>query len=416
MALALALALSVAACGDSDSDDSGGSASASGQTTATNASSEALVTDLPETGCGSFPLSLPEDPDGVVAALDQEHQDEFAGYPYPVRASAWSDWKPEGEGPYTVGVQWSALNTDFQTVVTKKLRSTLDADPNVGKVHFQSTSDSIDVQAQVQQFEGLLRKKPDLLIVQPLSGTAFKTQIEKAGKAGIPTVVIIQHVESPYAVNIQTNGYQMGGRQASALVRLMEGQGNLLVVHAVPGSGPEVQGMAALETVLKNCPDVKIDANVTGNFVAAIAKAETLKLLAAHPEPIDGIYDINSMAAGAIAAFEQSGRPMPAVSMVGASKAGVAYWAEHKDTFKGISAALSMEGFAETIANTALRMLEGDGIKANTVTAGLPPITTENIDEWVQEGWTLETPGAIPGPENWVPEDYLDNLFNNTTG
>lgn len=423
LVVALALAVTVTACGSSDdSASSGGSTqTASAQTTAaettaadatsTEAAASSDLEAIPASGCGAFPLGPPKDPDGVVAALDQEHQDQYAGYPYPVLESAWADWKPKGDGPYTVGIQWSALNTDFQTVVTKSLRKTLEADPNVGDVIFQATSDSVDVQAQVQQFEALLRKKPDLLILQPLVGPAFKDLIDKAAAEGIPTIVAIQHVDTPNAVNIATNGYQMGGRGASKLVQLMGGKGNLLVLHAVPGSGPEVQGMAALEKVLEGCPDVKVDANVTGNFVAALAKAETLKLLAAHPQPIDGIFDINSMASGAIAAFDQSGRPMPAVSMVGASKAGVGYWAEHRDTFKGVSAALSTSGFGTAIGEVASRMLAGDGIKLNTVTALIPPITSENIDTWAEDGWTLETPGAIPGPKEWIEPSYLDNLF-----
>ncbi len=412
---AFALVPVLAACGG-DSDDGNTTTGAAAGTTTEAASASSDLTALPPEGCGAVDLKAPEDPDNVLASLTDEHREHIASYNQPIRASSWSDWKPKGEGPYTVGVQWSALNTDFQVEQTEALRKHLNDSDLVDKVIFQSTKDSIDVPAQIQGFEALLRQKPDLIIIQPIAGTAFNAQVKKAKDAGIPVVVAIQHIDSPDVVNVQPNATLAAIRGASALARLMDAKGNLLVLHAVPGSAAEVDGMVGLEAVLEGCPDIKVSGNVTGNFVAALAKAETLKFLASNPGKLDGVFDINSMAAGAMDAIDQSGRPMPAVFLRSVSRAGLGYWDQNRDSFKGFGTVISSKGLGETTGTVATKMLAGDGIKVNSLVRDSTYVTSENLDEWVEPGWNLTTAGTIPGPDEWMPVEFIDGAFNNGAG
>src|SRR5688572_4685084 len=121
VAAAFVLALGVAACGSDDDGESDAGSSNGGAATAAAEPTEVPLTQIPESGCGSVTLDPPEDPDGVVAGFSEEAQEQFAGYSEPVLASAWADWKPQGEPPYTVGIQWSALNTDFQVEQTEAM-------------------------------------------------------------------------------------------------------------------------------------------------------------------------------------------------------------------------------------------------------------------------------------------------------
>ena len=85
----------------------------------------------PASGCGSFTAKAPADPDGVIAALDQQHQDALGGYAdFPgstvkVLKSRWADWKPSHPGPYTVAVSWGQLVSDFQVQLVDNLKKDL---------------------------------------------------------------------------------------------------------------------------------------------------------------------------------------------------------------------------------------------------------------------------------------------------
>jgi len=407
--LLVALAFGLAACGG---DDDGGSSGSTSSTATTGATEEVALTEIPPAGeCGYYELKPPADPDNILGELPAEHQEHYAGYIEPVRKSAWTDWTPSGAEPYTVGIQWAALNTDYQTLMTDQIQEDLKASPMVGDVIFQSTKDSIDVASQIQQFEALLRQEPDIIILQPIQAKAFDRQIQRAADADIPVVIAAHHIDSPYVVNVQSNIFHSSAAAASAVVRLMGGEGNVLTVHAVPGSGAEVGGMMAFEEVLSHCPDVKVGGEVTGNFVSAIAKAETLKFLASNPAPIDGILDIAAMAPGAMAAFEESGRPVPPTGDRSPMRGSMGYWAANNDSYDGFGTGLSADGMGETIAEVTLRMLQGDGPILNLVTYRSVLITDENLDEWADAEWTLDTPGIANGPGGWIPDGWTDPLF-----
>ena len=76
--------------------------------------------EVPASGCGSYSAAMPADPDGVIAKLDAAHQDALRGYAdflgstVKVLKSRWATWKPPHPGPYTIGISWGQLVSDFQ--------------------------------------------------------------------------------------------------------------------------------------------------------------------------------------------------------------------------------------------------------------------------------------------------------------
>src|SRR3954454_12373493 len=64
----------------------------------------------PASGCGSYTAKSPADPDGVIKEINnKEYTEGLTGYPVPVRKSSYSDWKPKGDPPYTVGIVWNQM-------------------------------------------------------------------------------------------------------------------------------------------------------------------------------------------------------------------------------------------------------------------------------------------------------------------
>lgn len=397
-----ALTSVLAACGGSV--QSGGSAP-TGSTVAVSA-------DPPASGCGSFTAPAVKDPDGVVAQLPPELRDRYAGYPYTVRKSAWSDWKPKHDPPYTVGVQWAQLSTDFQVQVSKGIVEDLKKNPDIGNVIFQSTGNNLDVGQQLAQTRAMLLKNPDLIILEELQPNAFEGVIDEAGQRGIPVIVPVDSVPSKYAVNVNYNVWQQPAASASVVVREMGGKGNLLVVRSIPGVGADEAAADAYDEILSHCPGIKKAGEVYGNFVVSTAKSETLKFLATHPQQMDGVLQTAVMAPGIISAFEQTGRTVPPVQDVTMMKASSAYWRDHRPDYRGAGMGFAVGDFAQTVADIAGRMLAGDGIQTTDVLGDAPVVTDANLDDWSDPSWTERTPGVAPGPTGgYMKPGQLDAFF-----
>ena len=56
---------------------------------------------------------MPEDPDGVLAALPKDVQAAYNLFPQAVGKSAWADWKPTGSGPYKIYFSPGNISTPF---------------------------------------------------------------------------------------------------------------------------------------------------------------------------------------------------------------------------------------------------------------------------------------------------------------
>src|SRR3954454_4568881 len=155
-----ALALGLSACGGgSVSQDTGAGSTA----TAAN-----VTLTTPKTGCGSVPLPAVKDPDGVVAQLPAEQQVAYKGYPYTVHKSPWADWKPDGPGPYKVGVAWGPSTAGFQVDMGNALVDRLKASPLVSDVDFRSMGADVNIPAQLANFNALVNEGVDIIIVEPL--------------------------------------------------------------------------------------------------------------------------------------------------------------------------------------------------------------------------------------------------------
>ncbi len=398
-----ALTCVLAACGGSV--QSGGSA-ASGTTAD-------VPVEPPDSGCGSFTAPAVKDPDGIVAQLPADLRARYAGYPYTVRKSAWSDWKPKHDPPYTVGVQWAQLSTDFQVQVSKALVEDLKKNPDIGDVIFQSTGNNLDVGQQLAQTRAMLLKNPDLIILEELQPNAFEGVIEEAGERGIPVIVPVDSIPSKYAVNVNYNVWQQPAASASVLVRRMGGKGNLLEVRSIPGVGADEAAASAYDEVLKHCPGIKKAGTVYGNFVVATAKSETLKFLATHPQQINGVLQTAVMAPGILSAFEQSGRPVPPVQDVTVMKGSSAYWLKHRPEYQGVGMGFGITDFAQTVADIAGRMLDGDGIRTTDVVGDAPVVTDDNLKDWSDPSWTEQTTGVAPGPPgSYMKPGELDAFFS----
>lgn len=249
-----AIAVTVAACGGSGTS-TGGDASGGAKVP-----SFAKDFSPPASGCGSFPAKPPADPDGVIAALDKAHQQALGGYAdfkgstVKVTKSAWSDWKPNHPGPYTVAISWNQLVSDFQIQIVDEMKKRFGADKNVKQVTVKTTGNTVDVGQQLQQFNQLVQSKPDLIVLETPSQDSFTGPVERAKAAGIPVVTLLSPVPSDGAVNIDGNNYLGAAQAASYVSRVVGGKGSFVAVRALAGAAVDTQVATGWDAVVKSCP------------------------------------------------------------------------------------------------------------------------------------------------------------------
>src|SRR4051794_7610812 len=399
----------------------GGSSSSGGGSTGGGAKVPAFATNYtpPASGCGSFPVKAPADPDGVIGELDKPHQDALGGYSdykgstIKILKSQWADWKPSHPGPYKVAVSWGQLVSDFQVQIVDNLKKDLDGHSSIGSVDLRTTGSNLDVAQQLQQYASLVQTKPDIIILETPSPDSFNGPVQKAAAQGIPTVTLLSPVPVDGAVNMDGNNYLSAATGASYLSKVLGGKGNVVLIRALAVAGVDSQVAAGWRNALGSCPDIKIAGEAYGAFSEAQAKSESLKYLSTHPQKLDGFTVMPGEADGAVQAFKQIGRPVPPAAEVGFDRGFLGYWQENQaNGYHASSTSLPPVPSARALAEVTARMLDGQGVKLNTLVAEEPLVNDANLGDWAEPGWTVATPGTVSGePDSFMPSDFIDGFF-----
>jgi ribose transport system substrate-binding protein len=392
------LLLAMAACSSSSSTAASGSASstASGSTSTTGS-------------CGAIPTEPINDASGLVSALGSTYTASYNGYSGTITKSNWAAWKPKTSGTVTVGISISQLVNPFQT----ELLSALEADLKAAGYKVIPLISSEQVTNQIQQFQTLIEDKVNLIIYQPLAGPAFTSVVDKAAKAGIPSISVLNNVVDPNSVNLVPNSFLGGAQLASFLAKEIGGKGLVLGIHGIPGVPIDTETMAGAKAVFKGCPGITLNDSIASQFSDATTKTDILQFLNTHPAAVAGVVTTGPVTTGAISAFEQAGRTVPTVTDNGLEKGSLAYWNQHKTAYKGVGLDNPATGIAAAAVRVTQDMLAGDGIKLSDIVIDPPLVTSANLAEFVDSSWTFSTPGTANGPNSaYFTNGYIDGLFS----
>jgi ribose transport system substrate-binding protein len=412
LAAMLTALLAVAGCGSSSksssSSSSSASASSAGSSTTTGTSSAAAAA---AGSCGTIPTQMPADPSGVLAKFPASVQAAYNQLGTTVYPSAWTNWKPTHAGPYKVYFSPGNISTPFIQGMLGEFNKLAASSQVITKVTTQDSNNS--VQTQIQQIQQAIQQKYDLMVILPLSPAADTPVMEAAGKAGIPVLAPLNSASSKYVVGIDPNVTLTGAYLMQALASILGSKGSILEMQGIPGVQASDLSLKGAGLVLKNCPKMSIAGSPVGEFTPSVAKAQTLEFLTAHPQTVDGVFQVAGMAAGIMQAFIQTGRTVPPVADEAATPGALAYWSEHKSTYKGVASASPPIALADATWQLALGLVGGRGIKISDIAQKPLLITNANLSQWVEPGWTIDTPGAYaPGPPNvFYPTSFLQQFF-----
>jgi ribose transport system substrate-binding protein len=372
----------------------------------------AVALTTPATGCGSLPTTRLENPGNGVSALPAPQRAAYVNFPQAVYPSTWAHWRPSHKPPYKVAVVWGPAQSDFESLTLNAIVARLKQSPEIRSVT-SVTQESLNVPAQLQNLSAAAQSGADLIIVEPGEADAFAGPIKKLAAQGVPVITVLGGPAIASSINVDPNNYEGSAQSAAITMQLMHDKGNVVIVHGLQGIEVDNEASAAFSAVMSRCPDIKQVGSVTGEFQVALAKSQTLQFLSTHPGPVGGVLQVADMAPGVMSAFQQSGRPMPVVDDIGNQKGSLGYWRENAKTYTGVGTGLPPVGLGDSVADIALRTLEGQGPKLNTITQRVTVITSKNLDAWTQPSWNLQTVGTALGPSGpFMSDAFLDPLFN----
>jgi ABC-type sugar transport system substrate-binding protein len=402
------LLASAAACSSSSSStvaSAPSSTSPAGSTTASTSSSSSALGG----SCGTIPSIAVDDKSGLVSSLGSYAAD-YDGFNGTVYKSPWSTWKGVSSG-VKVGVLIDGLSNPYQTVLENSLVSDL---KSFGYSTIALAPSSASITNQLQAYQTLLDDHVSMIIAQVQSPTAYNTLIDKAAKAGIPTIGVLNDIADVNAVSVVPNSVLGGMKLAQYVVQQAQGKGLVMFLHGIPGVPIDTDTMNGANNVLKLCPQITTNESIVTQFQASIAKQQVLSFLNTHPQAVSGVITAGPFTSGVIQAFQQAGRSVPVVTNNGLDEGGLAYWIQHKSSYNGVALANTPNGLAYATTQVAHRMLTGDGVKINTLSIAPPLATNSNLSTYVDvsSSWTIDTVGTALGPANaYIPGAFIDAIF-----
>ena len=175
---------------------------------------------------------------------------------------------------------------------------------------------------QMSQVEDVIVKKPNAIVFTPVDYKALIPSVEKMNAAGIPVVNVTDHMAGGKLVSfVGIDDYKVGLATGQALVKALDGKGNVVILEGVKGSLSSQDRTRGLIDAVKASPDMKVLATQPGNFQRLNALQVMENLMQSFPQ-IDGVLAANdAMAIGAIEALEAASRKAIVVGINGTKEA-----------------------------------------------------------------------------------------------
>jgi ribose transport system substrate-binding protein len=388
-AVAAAVVATTAACGG------GAGATTSGQSAGTPAGGSSAASDQ------------------LVSALPSNLQQLYSHTTDAIAPSAYSSFKAP-QAPWKVCFADSFEGNPWRVSLKNELQRMSDQFKAAGKVSGLEVSVSGgDVSRQIAQIHDFIDKGCSVILTIPESATGINDAVKAAHDKGIPVVTLAGAVTSPDAINVDSNYYLWGQQMAQGISKQLGGKGNVLMVEGISGQPVAVAENQGAKDAFKSASGIHVVGEVNGNWTPSTTKSAVLQALATHPQKIDAVWSTGSESKEIADAFTQAGRPLPLIT-ASISGDALGYWHQHKGQFKFYGNAVLPSWTAQTAFRVAIRMLEGQQPKLNTLMIPLPQVTTDTLGNWYKPCMTPDSASVFPvAPSDPMPEDQMNGYFTN---
>ncbi len=336
----------------------------------------------------------------------------YQGYWYATKIvnNPLKDFKPHPP-PWQVCHNDSYLGNSWRAnlVAELKLLTHQLAQQGLAKDNLIVTNSNGDINLELSQLKAQVAQGCDVIMSYPGSATGLCSGIHDAYQKGVLFVSIDAPVDCPEAINVATNPYYRGKFEGEWIAKQLDGKGNVVAMNGQPGTSNTVAQRQGLADGLKGT-DVKVTGDLYGMWTGSVAKAEMLKFLATHPQPVHAVWSTGNMGVASGQALEQSGRPVPIITEVTNQCSLMAYWKQHD--LKSITFVQDGGPMAYAAFIPALHIMAGQKPKVNTIFMPLPTIDAKTFSDYYDPSMTVQSTCFANGKDlHLVPNSYFDQFF-----
>ncbi len=233
-----------------------------------------------------------------------------AGIDDPRRADYFKDFagKTIAFVPVTMGIDL----TEGWAAVMKQQADRLGMKLEIRDPHFSAD-------AGAQAITSLIAEKPDILVVHNPDVQSYAKLLKRAEEAGIHVIQI--NMRSNYNSDVYVGADWIGigeGEAQGVIDKCGAGtSGKVAVLQGQPTSGSDSGMMKGVDNALSKHPEIKLVANVAGEWDATKAQAVVSTVIQQNPDlcGVVGFWDVMDL--GAAAAIKESGKPIVLVTSGG---------------------------------------------------------------------------------------------------
>jgi ribose transport system substrate-binding protein len=304
--------------------------------------------------------------------------------------------------PYKIAVSNSYIGNVWRTQMIKMAYAyakSPDVADLIDQEFFTAVTNDRDDAAQQAAIENMISNGAQAVVILANTPTALVQTVQQARADGIVIVSFdtTVHPEPPdpsidTGVTVNEDQVEMGRLLAEFLVEQTGGEGKILMVNGVQGTGVDTERRQGAQEVWDANPGISI-VEVVGDWDPGKAQTATATALAANPD-FAGVW-CQGGTDGVVRAFLDAGIPIPPIA--GEAENGFRkQMLEYKDEFQGLSIGQT-PGLVAVSMRAALSLLLGEPVPS-AVSVPLPMATTDELE-----------PGVNVFP------DAPDNFFTATT-
>jgi ABC-type sugar transport system substrate-binding protein len=215
---------------------------------------------------------------------------------------------PAGKDTFLIGV---SQPNDTHPLRRAQYDAIRDYEATHPGVKFIVTSARLSANKQAADIEDLITMGCDLILVCPHQSKALTPSIRRIDEAGIPIMSFDRRVapvvEDLIISHIGPDFTAQGRMAGEAVVDILDGEGNILVIEGVPGSDSTIRRMEGFLSALEGTNINILDRQV-GNYQREEAIRVAENMLQAHTD-VDLIYAENDeMGLGVMGVVQRSDR------------------------------------------------------------------------------------------------------------